>query len=81
VFSIGPLISASMLVAFVGILWLPSGPLDILLADYDAHVSGYLVRASLPSHALGRLWRCLSAAGWCASIATVQRPRRISASG
>ncbi|WP_188967127.1 ABC transporter ATP-binding protein/permease [Neoroseomonas lacus] len=46
-FTVGLLISASMLVAFVGILWSLSGPLDIVLAGYNVHVAGYMVWAAV----------------------------------
>ena len=46
-FVLGLLISASMLIAFVGILWSLSGPLDIALAGMNLHVPGYMVWAAV----------------------------------
>jgi putative ATP-binding cassette transporter len=46
-FTVGLLISVSMLVAFVGILWSLSGPLDVVLGGYNLHVEGYMVWAAV----------------------------------
>ena len=57
-FSIGLLISFSMLVAFVGILWSLSGPLAFTLAGRAVEVPGYMVWAAVLYATLG------SAATW-----------------
>ncbi len=57
-FSVGLLISVSTLVAFVGILWALSGPLDFILAGRAVEVPGYMVWAAVLYAALG------SAATW-----------------
>ena len=46
-FLLGILVSVSMLVAFVGILWSLSGPLDIVLGGMSMHVPGYMVWAAV----------------------------------
>lgn len=46
-FVLGLLISASMLIAFVGILWSLSGPLDVALAGTTLHIPGYMVWAAV----------------------------------
>jgi putative ATP-binding cassette transporter len=50
-FAMGLLISVSMLVAFIGILWTLSGPLHIALLGREIDVPGYMVWAAL-SYAL-----------------------------
>ncbi len=46
-FVVGLLISVSMLVAFVGILWSLSGPLDVMLGGMSLHIPGYMVWAAV----------------------------------
>ncbi len=46
-FVVGLLISVSMLVAFVGILWSLSGPLDVVLGGMNLHIPGYMVWAAV----------------------------------
>ncbi|MEO3473587.1 ABC transporter ATP-binding protein/permease [Roseomonas sp. CAU 1739] len=46
-FLLGILVSVSMLVAFVGILWSLSGPLDIVLGGMNMHIPGYMVWAAV----------------------------------
>jgi putative ATP-binding cassette transporter len=46
-FVVGILISVTMLIAFVGILWSLSGPLDVVLGGMDFHIPGYMVWAAV----------------------------------
>ncbi|CAH0261344.1 Inner membrane ABC transporter ATP-binding protein YddA [Roseomonas sp. CECT 9278] len=46
-FVVGILISVTMLIAFVGILWSLSGPLDVVLGGIDLHIPGYMVWAAV----------------------------------
>ena len=46
-FVLGILISVSMLIAFVGILWSLSGPLDVVLSGMSLHIPGYMVWAAV----------------------------------
>lgn len=46
-FVLGILVSVSMLIAFVGILWSLSGPLDIVLGGMNVHIPGYMVWAAV----------------------------------
>ncbi len=46
-FSVGLLISVSMLVAFVGILWSLSGPLHVVLMGTTLDIPGYMVWAAV----------------------------------
>lgn len=46
-FTLGLLISASTLVAFIGILWTLSGPLQIALGGLSVDIPGYMVWAAL----------------------------------
>ena len=46
-FVVGLLISVSMLVAFVGILWSLSGPLDVMLGGMSLQIPGYMVWAAV----------------------------------
>jgi putative ATP-binding cassette transporter len=46
-FSVGLLISASMLIAFVGILWSLSGPLQVALMGTSLDIPGYMVWAAM----------------------------------
>jgi putative ATP-binding cassette transporter len=46
-FVVGILISVTMLIAFVGILWSLSGPLDFMLGGMDFHIPGYMVWAAV----------------------------------
>ncbi|HEY4253092.1 MAG TPA: ABC transporter ATP-binding protein/permease [Roseomonas sp.] len=46
-FTLGLLISLSMLIAFIGILWSLSGPLDVALGNLALQIPGYMVWAAL----------------------------------
>ncbi len=52
-FSVGLLISASMLIAFVGILWALSGPLHVALMGSTLDIPGYMVWAAVLYAVLG----------------------------
>ncbi|MBR0648140.1 ABC transporter ATP-binding protein/permease [Roseomonas terrae] len=46
-FVVGLLVSITMLIAFVGILWSLSGPLDVVLGGMSFHIPGYMVWAAV----------------------------------
>jgi len=52
-FVVGLLISVSMLIAFVGILWSLSGPLDVMLFGANVHIPGYMVWAAVAYALIG----------------------------
>jgi putative ATP-binding cassette transporter len=52
-FVVGLLVSISMLIAFVGILWSLSGPLDVMLAGRAFHIPGYMVWAAVLYASIG----------------------------
>lgn len=58
-FSVGLLISVSMLVAFVGILWSLSGPLQVALGGTALEIPGYMVWAAVLYAAVGSFFTWL----------------------